>query len=247
MKAALKWAALCLLAALGLQVFFALRVVSMAWIDPQSTTFERTQIWRMAQDSPHTRQRPWRQEWQPLARIGKPLQRAVIASEDDTFAAHNGLRWEAIEMAWSKNHKAQQQAKKQARQRPERSQAPLKIVGGSTITQQLAKNLFLSGERNLLRKGQEMVIVLLLEASLPKARILEIYLNHVEWGQGVFGAQAAAQHYFGKPAARLTAWEAARLAVMLPRPRFFEKSPQSAYLAERAHTIVGRMGAAQLP
>jgi monofunctional biosynthetic peptidoglycan transglycosylase len=120
-------------------------------------------------------------------------------------------------------------------------------VGGSTITQQLAKNLFLSGERTLVRKGQEMMITLTLEALLSKRRILEIYLNHVEWGEGVFGAEAAAQNYFRKPAQQLDNWEAARLAVMLPRPRYFEKLPQSAYLSERAFTIAARMSEVQIP
>ena len=120
-------------------------------------------------------------------------------------------------------------------------------MGGSTITQQLAKNLFLSGERTVLRKAQEFMITLMLEAILPKRRILEIYLNSVEWGEGVFGAEAAAQHYFRKPASQLGAWEAARLAVMLPRPRHFEKLPESPYLAERAEVIAGRLGGVVLP
>ena len=120
-------------------------------------------------------------------------------------------------------------------------------MGGSTITQQLAKNLFLSGERTLLRKSQELVLTLLLEKLLGKQRILEIYLNSVEWGEGVFGAEAAAQHYFRKSAANLSAYEAARLVVMLPRPRYFEKLPNSDYLSTRALVIVGRMGDARLP
>ena len=122
-----------------------------------------------------------------------------------------------------------------------------KIVGGSTITQQLAKNLLLSGERTLLRKGQEFVLTMALELLLSKQRILEIYLNHVEWGEGVFGAEAAAQHYYRKPASKLSAYEAARLAVMLPRPKYFEKVPNSGYLSSRAGTIVARMGDAVLP
>ncbi|MEY3123529.1 MAG: hypothetical protein RLZZ573_49, partial [Pseudomonadota bacterium] len=122
-----------------------------------------------------------------------------------------------------------------------------KVVGGSTITQQLSKNLFLAGERTLLRKAQEFALTMLLEAFLSKQRILEIYLNNVEWGEGVFGAEAAAQHYFRKPAAKLSAFEAARLAVMLPRPRYFEKFPNSAYVAGRAGVIAGRMVDAQLP
>ena len=105
----------------------------------------------------------------------------------------------------------------------------------------------LSGERTLLRKGQEFVLALLLEQLLSKQRILEIYLNSVEWGDGVFGAEAAAQHYFKKPAARLSPQEAARLAVMLPAPKRFEKTPGSAYLAGRTRTIVARMGSAELP
>jgi crossover junction endodeoxyribonuclease RuvC len=111
---------------------------------------------------------------------------------------------------------------------------PPKIVGGSTITQQLAKNLLLSGERNLLRKGQEFVLTMALEHTLSKQRILEIYLNNVEWGEGVFGAEAAAQHYFRKPASRLTPYEAARLAVMLPQPKRFEENARLA-LPGRAH------------
>ncbi len=121
------------------------------------------------------------------------------------------------------------------------------MVGGSTITQQLAKNLLLSGERTLLRKGQEFVLTMTLELLLSKQRILEIYLNSVEWGDGVFGAEAAAQHYYRKPAAKLSAYEAARLAVMLPRPKYFEKLANSGYLASRAGTITARMGDAQLP
>jgi monofunctional biosynthetic peptidoglycan transglycosylase len=120
-------------------------------------------------------------------------------------------------------------------------------VGGSTITQQLAKNLFLSGERTVLRKAQEFVITLMLEAMLSKRRILEIYLNHVEWGEGLFGAQAAARHYFRVDAGRLGPEAAARLAVMLPAPKRFEKRPASPYMAERSATILARMGAVELP
>ena len=115
------------------------------------------------------------------------------------------------------------------------------------LWQQLAKNLFLSGERTLLRKGQELVITLMLEKLLSKERILEIYLNSVEWGEGVFGAEAAAQHYYRKSAAKLSAYEAARLAVMLPRPKYFETRPNSGYLSSRANTIVARMSGVELP
>jgi monofunctional biosynthetic peptidoglycan transglycosylase len=122
-----------------------------------------------------------------------------------------------------------------------------KVVGGSTITQQLAKNLFLCGERNLVRKGQEFVLTLMLEGMLSKRRILEIYLNEVEWGEGVFGAQAAARHYFGVDANRLDSFQAARLAVMLPAPKRFEKRPASPYVLDRAATVAARMGAVELP
>ena len=244
MKMLLKWLTLCLLAGLALQLFFALRIASMAVLPAESTSFQRSQIWQILQ---REGQLPWRQAWIDLAGVSRNLQRAVLTSEDDTFARHDGIRWDAIEKAWNKNAKAQARAEKQATQGPGKPPPPPKIVGGSTITQQLAKNLFLSGERTLMRKGQEMLITLMLEAFLPKQRILEIYLNSVEWGEGVFGAEAAAQHYFRKPAAQLNAWEAARLAVMLPRPRYFEKLPNSPYLAERSEVIVGRMNSVVLP
>jgi monofunctional biosynthetic peptidoglycan transglycosylase len=134
--------------------------------------------------------------------------------------------WEALEKAWQRNAKAEEQAARRAQMQPARARAP-KIIGGSTITQQLAKNLLLSGERTLLRKGQEFVLTMALEHTLTKQRILEIYLNNVEWGEGVFGAEAAARHYYRKSAGKLTAYEAARLAVMLPQPKRFEKTPGS--------------------
>lgn len=244
MKALRTWFLLCLLALVGLQLFFVLRVACMAWLAPESTSFERSQIWQIVQ---RQQRLPWRQEWKALPDISKHLQRAVIASEDDVFASHGGIRWDAVEKAWDKNSKAQARADRQASQRPGKPAPQAKVVGGSTISQQLAKNLFLSGERNLLRKGQEMLLTEMLEVLLTKRRILEIYLNSVEWGEGVFGAEAAAQHYFRKSAAQLNTWEAARLAVMLPRPRYFEKLPNSPYLAERAEVIVGRMNSAVLP
>jgi monofunctional biosynthetic peptidoglycan transglycosylase len=129
-----------------------------------------------------------------------------------------------------------------------RGRAPrVKILGGSTITQQLAKNLLLSGERSLLRKGQELVLTMALEHTLGKQRILEIYLNNVEWGEGVFGAEAAARHYFHVDANALGVAQAAQLAVMLPAPKRFEKRPGSAYVVGRAGTVSARMGAVELP
>ncbi len=245
MKALLRWLLLFGIGFLALQLFFTLRIATMMLVDPQSTTFERSEAWRITQRPTGLR---WRQQWVPYSRISDHLKRAVIASEDDSFVNHDGVDWEAIEKAWQRNAKAEAEAARRAQARPQaqKTRAP-KIVGGSTITQQLAKNLLLSGERTMLRKGQEIMLTFALETFLDKERILEIYLNHVEWGEGVFGAEAAAQHYFRKSASRLTPYEAARLAVMLPRPRYFEKLPNSEYLANRASVIMGRMRDAELP
>ena len=271
LKPVLRWLALLAAAFLALQLFFAARIALMAVVDPQSSAFQRSEAWRIASEKGRLH---WRAQWQPYAKISDHLKRAVIASEDDGFAYHDGVDWDALEKAWQKNARAEsqaqardlakEQAKEQAEPRtpqhaqgnrrpgaaaakaPPATRAP-KVVGGSTITQQLAKNLFLSGERNLLRKGQEFLLAFMLETLLDKERILEIYLNNVEWGEGVFGAEAAAQYYFGKPAARLAPLEAARLAVMLPRPKYFEKNLNSGYLASRAATIAARMGGAELP
>jgi monofunctional biosynthetic peptidoglycan transglycosylase len=230
-----QWLGLLLLALLSLQLFFAGRIALMVVLDPQSTSFERSEAWRLAHSTPGL---AWRQTWVPYATLPDSLKRAVIVSEDDIFAQHHGVQWEALEKAWQRNARAQAQA---------RQNRPAKVVGGSTITQQLAKNLFLSGERTLWRKSQELVLTVMLEVLLDKRRILEIYLNHVEWGEGVFGAEAAAQHYFQKPAAQLQAWEAARLVVMLPRPKYFERLPHSSYLQDRTEVILSRMADARLP
>lgn len=247
MKPWLRWLGLVAVAALALQLYFVARIAAMVAVNPESTAFERSEAWRLANDKANFR---WRQQWRAYSEISIHLKRAVIASEDDGFASHDGVDWTALEKAWKKNERAEAQMNRKAaavsnRGKPT-TKAP-KVVGGSTITQQLAKNLFLSGERTLLRKGQEMILTLTLEALLSKQRILEIYLNSVEWGEGVFGAEAAAQHYFRKPAAALNPLEAARLAAMLPRPKYFEKLPQSGYLSERAHTLVARMPSAELP
>lgn len=244
MKALLRWLGLVVIAVVALQLFFVARIAAMAVVAPESTAFQRSEIWTQLASKGQVR---WRQQWMPYTQISDHLKRAVIASEDDSFVNHDGVDWNAIEKAWERNAKAEAQiAKAQARAPDKPVRAP-KIRGGSTITQQLAKNLLLSGERTLLRKGQEFMLTLALEKLLSKERILEIYLNNVEWGQGVFGAEAAAQHYFRKSASKLAPAEAARLAVMLPAPKRFEKMPGSAYLAGRTRTILGRMGSAELP
>ena len=261
MKAALlalwRILALLLLSAVALQLYFLARVALMVAVDPQSTTFQRSEAWRLITEK-HAL--AWSQQWQPYARISPNLKRAVIASEDAGFAEHSGVEWDALEKAWERNQKAEVRVEKINEQLERRGRGPTasrattakviaqpKLVGGSTITQQLAKNLFLGGERSLLRKAQEFAITFMLEGLLGKQRILEIYLNSVEWGEGVFGAEAAARHYFRVGASGLGAMQAAQLAVMLPAPKRFEKRPGSAYVVGRAGTVSARMGAIELP
>lgn len=169
-------------------------------------------------------------KWVNYNQISNHLKRAVIASEDAKFTDHEGVDWEAIQTAYEKNLKKG------------------KIVsGGSTISQQLAKNLFLSSKRTPWRKAQELVITYMLEAVLDKRRIFEIYLNIIEWGDGVFGAEAAAKHYFKVSAAKLSSQQAARLAVMIPNPRFYDKHKKTKYLTKRTAVIQKRMSASEIP
>ncbi len=238
MKPLLRGAGVLVLALLSLQLYFIARIGLMNVLDPTSTTFQRSEARRIIGS---TGRLAWSQTWTPIAQVSPHLPRAVIASEDAGFVEHGGIDWEAVESAWSKNQRAEARAEKRGSKRPP------KVVGGSTLSQQLAKNLFLSGERTLPRKAQEAVLTLALEALLSKRRLLELYLNHVEWGEGVFGAEAAAQHYFRVPASRLSAAQAARLAVMLPAPKRFEKLPGSGYLASRSATIQARMAGVELP
>ncbi len=260
MKSAWRLFALLLLSALALQLYFLARVGLMAAVDPQSTTFQRSEVWRLVTEQ---RALAWRQRWMPYDRISANLKRAVVASEDTGFTEHSGIEWDAIEKAWERNQLAEARVETinaQLDRRLQRGAVPAssvlakasarpqpKVVGGSTITQQLAKNLFLDGERSLLRKAQEVVVTFMLEGLLTKRRILEIYLNNVEWGEGVFGAEAAARHYFRVGADGLSGMQAARLAVMLPAPKRFEKRPGSAYVVGRAGTVNARMGAVALP
>ncbi|MDH0867193.1 transglycosylase domain-containing protein [Mitsuaria sp. GD03876] len=231
-----------------LQLFFAARIALMAVVSPQSTTFQRSEALRLLREKHEIL---WAQQWVDDAQISRNLKRAVIASEDAGFNEHGGVDWDALEKAWDKNQRAQEQADKRAARlvKANSTKAPPvpKVIGGSTITQQLAKNLFLNSERTLFRKGQEFLLTLTLEALLSKQRILEIYLNNVEWGEGVFGAQAAARHYYRVDAARLGPNQAARLAVMLPAPKRFEKRPGSPYVIGRAGTIEARMNAVEVP
>jgi monofunctional biosynthetic peptidoglycan transglycosylase len=212
---------------LAIQLYFFVQI--WWWVDhnPTDTSFMKHQLSLLQEKDPHAK---LQFKWVPYNRISPNLKRAIIASEDANFTVHDGIDWEALQKAYEKNEK--------------RGKV---VAGGSTITQQLAKNLFLSGERSYIRKGQEFVITFMLEQLMDKERIFEIYLNVVEWGNGVFGAEAASIHYFGIPAANLGAGESARLAVMLPRPRFYDKNRGSVYLARRTSLILRRMGSAELP
>lgn len=209
------------------QVFYFAQIAVWNYVNPRSTAFMRSDAWRLSQERPDL---SVQRTWAPYEQISRNLKRAIIASEDANFVNNNGYETDAILQAW------------------ERNKAKGKIVrGGSTITQQLARNLFLSREKSYIRKGQELIITWMLEALMDKERIFEIYLNSVEWGNGVYGAEAAARYYYRTSASRLTAAQSARLAVMLPQPRYFDEHRGSGYLAQRSRVIARRMGAAELP
>ena len=199
------------------------------WVEhnPGSTRFMDLRLEGLRERDPQAKL-AW--TWVPYRRISNHLKLAVIAAEDTAFVDHEGFDWKGIEQAFEKNMKKGKV-----------------VAGGSTITQQLAKNLFLSGERSYLRKGQEAIITWMIEERMEKDRILEIYLNVVEWGNGVFGAEAAARHYFGIPAAQLSREQAARLAAMLPNPRFYDRNRASTYLARRVPVILARMKQVEAP
>jgi monofunctional biosynthetic peptidoglycan transglycosylase len=212
---------------LAVQLSFLARVWWWRDHNPANTAFMQA---RLEQLRARDREAKLRHAWVPYERISTSLKRAVVVAEDAKFSDHEGFDWDAIEKAREKNRKKG------------------KIVaGGSTISQQLAKNLFLSGERSAWRKGQEALITVMIEHAMDKRRILEIYLNVIEWGEGVFGAEAAARHYYGVGAAQLGAEQSARLATMVPNPRFYDRNRSTSYLARRAQTILARMPAAELP
>ena len=217
---------IALLLALFWQAVLLTQVVWWSRFDPGSTSFMRIRLAELRKSDP---QAELRHRWVPYERISIHLKRAVVAAEDDRFLDHDGFDWEGIERALERN-----------------AEEGRITAGGSTISQQLAKNLFLSSSRSWLRKGQEAAITMMIEATWDKRRILEVYLNVAEWGNGVFGAEAAARHYYGRPAASLGPAEAARLAVMLPNPRRYEKSfgPR---LAAHAARVQRRMVNSQVP
>ncbi|HQR77229.1 MAG TPA: monofunctional biosynthetic peptidoglycan transglycosylase [Burkholderiaceae bacterium] len=211
----------------AVQLWYAGRIAWWRWNDPQETAFMRRELAALQARNPKAE---LKHRWVPYERIAATLKRAVITAEDARFAEHEGVDWEAIEKAYKDNVR---------RGRPAR--------GGSTITQQLAKNLFLSPERSYVRKAQELVITYMIEAFWDKRRILEVYLNVVEWGEGVFGAEAAARHYFGVSAAQLGPEQAARLAAFLPNPKRYGRVRSGPYLDSRTGAILRYMPDAVVP
>ena len=231
MRVALRWVGLALVAAL--LVAFAVQLWYLGWIawwkwnNPGETAFMAREEAALRQKNPKAE---LRHRWVPYGSISVHLKRAVITSEDARFSEHEGVDWEAIEKAYKENVKRGRPAK-----------------GGSTITQQLAKNLFLSPERSYLRKGQELIITYMIEALWDKRRILEVYLNVVEWGEGIFGAEAAARHYYGVSASQLGPEQSARLAASLPNPKRYGRVRSGPYLDRRSANIARYMPDAVVP
>jgi monofunctional biosynthetic peptidoglycan transglycosylase len=222
------WLVLAMVAVLfAIQLWYFGHIVYWKNHNPESTSFMDARLAAQRAKNPKAK---ISSIWKAYPAISVNLKRAIVAAEDDKFIDHEGFDWDGIQRALEKNQKK-----------------GTVVAGGSTISQQLAKNLFLSGERSWARKAQEAVITAMLELVMDKRRILEIYMNVVEWGEGVYGAEAAARHYFGVPASALSAEQAARLAAMLPRPRFFQRNPGSNYLAEYSATILSRMPRARVP
>ena len=195
--------------------------------NPSASAFMTEQLARLQEEDPEAE---LRHKWVPYERISPNLKRALIASEDAKFLDHEGFDWEGIQTAWEKNLKKGRI-----------------VAGGSTISQQLAKNLFLSSRKTPWRKGEEAIITLMLEKMMSKRRIFEIYLNVIEWGNGVFGAEAAARYYYKTSAANLGAPQAAKLAAMVPNPRYFDKNRNDRKLLRKAAIIQRRMWAADFP
>jgi len=209
------------------QIWLFGQVVYLNFFNPSSSAFMETRLEILQEKNP---QAALRHQWVPYERISNNLKRAIVSAEDDKFLEHEGFDFEAIQKAYEKNMKKGKFA-----------------AGGSTISQQLAKNLFLSSQKTPWRKIEEAIITLMLEAVMSKRRILEIYLNIIEWGNGVFGAEAAAQHYYGIPAAALSAEQAAHLAAMVPNPRFYDRNRSAPWLLKKKGIILSRMNAAVVP
>lgn len=231
MKAFARFTAWTFAALAGLFIAYELSFLARVWWwkdhNPQTTAFMEAQLERIRERKPDAK---LKHEWVPYDRISPSLKRAVVAAEDARFVEHEGFDWTEIEKAMEKN-----------------KQKGKVVRGASTISQQLAKNLFLSGSRTLWRKGQEALITVMIENLWTKRRILEVYLNVIEWGDGVFGAEAAARHYYNAGAASLGAEPSARLAAMVPNPRFYDRNRNTAWLTRKTGIILARMPAAELP
>jgi monofunctional biosynthetic peptidoglycan transglycosylase len=231
MRAVLRWVLrgllLALIVLLSIQLWYFGWVAWWKWNDPGETSFMSRELAALREKKPNAE---LKHRWIEYPRISNHLKRAVIASEDANFTDHEGVDWQAIEKAYKENFRKGKVAR-----------------GGSTITQQLAKNLFLSSERSYARKAQELVITYMIEALWHKRRILEVYLNVVEWGDGVFGAEAAARQYFGVSASQLNAEQSARLAAYLPNPKRYGRIRSGPYLDRRAAAIQRFMPDASVP
>lgn len=231
MKTLWRWAGRAALFALGLillyQSWIFAQVLWWNFFNPSASAFMQDRLEILQERNPEAK---LRHKWVPYDKISLNLKRALVAAEDANFMEHEGFDWDAIQRAYATNLKEGRV-----------------VAGGSTISQQLAKNLFLSGRRSALRKLQEAFITVMIEAVMSKRRIFEIYLNMVEWGNGVFGAEAASLYYFKTAAGRLDAWEAARLAAMVPNPRYYDRHRDTAYLQRKTNLILGRMPSAEVP
>jgi len=215
------------IAFVAVQLWFFGNILYLARVNPASTAFMEGRLDALRAKNPKA---ALRHQWVSYERVSIHLKRAVVVAEDAKFLDHEGFDWEAIQKAMTKNE-----------------QRGKVVAGASTISQQLAKNLFLSGQRSWLRKGEEAIITWMMERTLSKRRILELYLNVAEWGEGVFGAEAAARYHFGASAATLGPEQAAYLAAVLPSPRRYDRARVTPYIAGRVDTILARMGAAQIP
>ena len=219
---------LFLIAALiAVQLWFFVHIVYWVKFNPSSTAFMRGRLEILRENDAKAK---LRHLWVPYQKISVHLKRSVIAAEDSTFLEHRGFDWDGIKVAWDRNKRERDI-----------------VAGGSTISQQLAKNLFFSGKRTWWRKGQEAIVTVMLEAVMSKQRIFEIYLNVIEWGDGVFGAEAAARYHYGGTAAGLSAEQAARLAAMVPSPRRYGPGANTGYLRQRTAIIYARAPMARVP
>ena len=231
MKTLSRWLKWSLLAIAGLfflwQVWLLAWVLLWSWVNPGETRFMEIRLAELRQKNP---QAQLKQQWVPYERISPHLKRAIIAAEDAKFVDHEGFDWEGMQKAIEKNQKRGRT-----------------VAGGSTISQQLAKNLFLTPTKSYFRKVEEAIITLMLEGLWSKRRIFEVYLNVIEWGNGVFGAEAAARHYYNTSAAQLGLEQAARLAGMVPNPRYYDRNRSAPGLGRKAAIILGRMPGAEVP